>query len=163
MRVCLRCGAVLHAECWEDNGRCPTFGCPGEMAQAPDTGSLPPAAARVDLSELPELPSATDTANATTRLCPQCGMRIRAAAVKCRYCRAEVGSVQGAARARRRGFCWWGFLFGGLWYLARGMWRKGLVLIALAYATIGIVPAFVAGFCGYDDLARHEAGEVFWW
>ena len=42
MRVCPECGIPHHAECWEENGGCTTFGC----RAAPHRGPAPaPAAA----------------------------------------------------------------------------------------------------------------------
>lgn len=43
---------------------------------------------------------------------------------------------------------WCGFIFGFLWYLIKGMWAKGLLLMFLSLLTIGlaIIPIWI--YCG---------------
>jgi hypothetical protein len=42
--VCDQCGIPHHVECWEQNGRCTTFGCTGGprpgVARAPSDGAV---------------------------------------------------------------------------------------------------------------------------
>ncbi|MDR2123389.1 MAG: DUF2628 domain-containing protein [Desulfovibrio sp.] len=78
--------------------------------------------------------------------------------------------------------CWWAFLFGPLYYLAKGMWRKALVLMGLAFifdfiiclllipnpilaaSLPGLVAASIAMPSAYYDIYRKEIlKETFWW
>lgn len=56
------------------------------------------------------------------------------------------------------------FLFGPLWYLAKGMWQKALVLFGIGFFTYGIASAIIAGISGHRDYMRHyNTGKQFWW
>jgi hypothetical protein len=76
VRSCDSCGQVHHAECWNEVGGCATYGCPNAH-HAPKSQPGP-----VPLS-----------AWGDTKLCPICGERIKAIAVKCRYCATSFDSV----------------------------------------------------------------------
>jgi len=41
--VCSACAMPHHADCWQENGRCTTFGCDGTSAGVPQGQSIPPA------------------------------------------------------------------------------------------------------------------------
>jgi hypothetical protein len=38
----------------------------------------------------------------------------------------------------KSGFNWWALLFGPLWYFAKGLWGKGLLLLLVAVVAAGI-------------------------
>ena len=76
-------------------------------------------------------------------------------------------------------FSVWAFIFNALYYFVKGMWRKGLLLLALvvAFTFIGIgldlvflvnivslLVSIIAGNCAYFDMYRTIAKkEKFWW
>jgi hypothetical protein len=67
---CPRCHAPYHAECWEENGGCASYGCP----------LTPVAAKEVGPAEGSSFWGQED------KECPACGRRIRLAALRCRHC-----------------------------------------------------------------------------
>lgn len=44
-------------------------------------------------------------------------------------------------------FNWAALLFGGLWYLYKGMWAKGLIMIALIFLLAGLPALFFWIYC----------------
>jgi len=72
---CPACRLAYHGECWRDNGGCGAFGCP-----------LAPEVAKVD-EEGP-----VQTAWGDSKHCPRCGKAIQAVAIKCRHCKADLGT-----------------------------------------------------------------------
>jgi len=73
---CPDCALPFHHECWTENGGCSAYGC----ASAPQTvksDPVPEAVSRVWGGEKP---------------CPACGRRIKAEALKCRFCGATFES-----------------------------------------------------------------------
>lgn len=192
--VCSDCGTPHHIECWQENGSCTTFGCSGRPL---DPSGL----------ERPVLPEENVTADLTVKPCPYCGEEVRAAAIKCKHCKALIGRPEGAGEAYNgapgqyghassayfsdhvptfdelermmpnmqrppeypptfapRSWSWPAFLFGPLWYLAKGMWQKALVLFGIGFFTYGIASAIIAGISGHRDYMRHyNTGKQFWW
>ncbi len=77
--ICPQCGLPHHADCWEENGRCTTFGCQGG---APATAAPPPE----DRRYLQERP------------CPVCGFIMRPHETTCPYCRNNIFTPRTPAR-----------------------------------------------------------------
>lgn len=73
-------------------------------------------------------------------------------------------------RRRQGGFVatwnWAAFLFGALWYLVKGIWVKGLIMIAVSFFTAGIAIPLLWIYCGlfgnWDYYLLREAGTHFW-
>jgi len=61
---------------------------------------------------------------------------------------------------------WAAFLFGFFWYLVRGMWLKGLVMLAVTFAFAGIPAIFFWLYCGiagnYDYYLLQTKGKQLW-
>lgn len=75
--TCPKCDQLHHRECWAEVGGCGTYGC--EQAPAPlkdKTASATPLAAWGD-----------------EKSCPACGEKIKAIALKCRYCGTAFDTV----------------------------------------------------------------------
>jgi hypothetical protein len=79
---CQDCPAVLHAECWQENGGCTTFGCPSwatsqgvpSAAVAPVLPPPPPTAAAAPVpNAAPPLPGVATT---IAQFCDQCGTAV---------------------------------------------------------------------------------------
>lgn len=81
--ACPACATPYHKECWDEVGGCAMYGCP----QVPQTEK------RADL----EIPAGFW--GRETKPCPACGQEIQALAVRCRHCRAELGSQVPQSRA----------------------------------------------------------------
>lgn len=77
-------------------------------------------------------------------------------------------------------FSVWAFLFGPLYYFAKGMWRKGVALIGITcllmmavavmtdnevvFQLVSLFPGVICSQCAYPDLYRKLVkNEVFWW
>ena len=75
--LCPSCRIVYHAECWRETGGCGTFGCP-----------LAPEAPKDE----PDAGAPVQTAWGDTKECPSCGKEIQAIAIKCRFCKADLGT-----------------------------------------------------------------------
>lgn len=71
---CAACAARYHQECWTENGGCAVYGC----SQVPKTEGL-------TALEIPPAYWGRED-----KPCPRCGQTIRALAVRCRHCGAEV-------------------------------------------------------------------------
>ena len=75
--LCPACRSPYHRECWDEVGGCATYGC--------------------DLMPQPAKPAADGSPRAEAwgdeKTCPSCGRQIRAAAVKCRFCKASFPST----------------------------------------------------------------------
>lgn len=80
--TCSTCMAVSHRDCREENGGCGTYGC--AEAPPPEKQAVGPAAAPVWGQE--------------TKSCPKCEKTLKAAALRCRWCGAEFGSVEPIGR-----------------------------------------------------------------
>lgn len=74
---CPGCRQVHHRECWAEIGGCSTYGCP----QAPA------------ISKETDAPQAPRSAWGDTKTCPVCGEKIKAIALRCRYCRTDFDTV----------------------------------------------------------------------
>lgn len=72
---CPACRLPYHAECWSENGGCGAFGC----RFAPETPKE-------------EIDGPVQTAWGDTKECPRCGKEIQAIAIKCRHCKADLGT-----------------------------------------------------------------------
>ena len=75
--VCSACGMPHHAECWQENGRCTTFGCPGSPSGGDSVRSAP-------VRTAPQ-PAPRRTADGHL-LCPTCGYAMTAFDTHCPRC-----------------------------------------------------------------------------
>jgi hypothetical protein len=75
--ACPACSACYHRECWEENAGCGVYGCASAPAVEP-RGAL-----EVPVSHWGQ----------EHKLCPSCGARIAAAAVRCRQCGAAFSTA----------------------------------------------------------------------
>lgn len=75
---CPSCNAHYHAECWEENKGCAVYGC-SKVAAAEQRSAL-------------EIP--VSYWGQEHKECPQCRMKIMAAAVRCRFCGAVFESAR---------------------------------------------------------------------
>lgn len=123
--VCDRCHAAHHKECWERNGRCSTFRCPGapRLMFGMDLGAA--------------LAAALIEANSQPVLCPFCGNRVYPGDLHGRHERGHTGDEGGlvfVSAARRGG--------GGPVGWLRGMMRGRSWLLPGA-----VVPCRSCGKC----------------
>jgi hypothetical protein len=81
-RGCQDCPAVLHAECWTENGGCTTFGCPawaasqGVPAAPPPVVAPPPPAAPAPAPAPVAAAPLPGVATVTAQFCDQCGTAV---------------------------------------------------------------------------------------
>ena len=84
---CQECGAVMHLACQESAGHCGNQWCASNEAESPP--SVEPAA--------PEAGPAHEM-----KECEFCGEKIRKGALRCRYCKEEVGHLRRRKALRKR-------------------------------------------------------------
>jgi hypothetical protein len=78
---CPACRIAYHAECWAENEGCGAFGCP----LAPEVPKE-------------EVEGPVQTAWGDRKACPACGKEIQAVAIKCRHCKADLGTRDSISR-----------------------------------------------------------------
>ncbi|MDD5225335.1 MAG: DUF2628 domain-containing protein [bacterium] len=111
---CFKCGAEMTPE---------TKFCPKCGAQNTERRILHPSCPRCR-QEFPE----------GTKFCPQDGLELRDkdeiayADLPLTY---QIAFKKFDQKGFRLSWSWMGFFFGGIWYLVKGMWAKGLILIGL--------------------------------
>jgi hypothetical protein len=105
--ICQGCQSIAHADCWNENCGCGTYGCPN----APDVSKQASAESPTWWGQ-------------ETKICPQCGQEIKAAALRCRHCqtvfptaapmtREGLRAVQNQAQAGDQHKVWAVLLFAG--------------------------------------------------
>src|SRR5581483_3619490 len=72
---CPECQQLHHRECWAEVGGCSTYGCPQAPALSKPDEQQP------------------RSAWGDTKTCPACGERIKAIALRCRYCDTDFDTV----------------------------------------------------------------------
>lgn len=112
-----------------------------------------------------------------TGACPWCAASLGPGARKCPRCGATYLHRPPEYRPgfRGRSFSWPAALFRGFWYVYKGMWRKGLVLLTidvletlLVGALVPVIPevlvAVWVGFMAHPDYLRYyNTRRSFWW
>jgi len=78
IKICDRCKAEYHVECWNENGGCGTYGC--EMAPMKDKGQSEQAVEDIYWG-------------AKTKVCPMCGETIKISELSCPYCKSNFDTV----------------------------------------------------------------------
>jgi len=61
---------------------------------------------------------------------------------------------------------WTAFLFGGIWYLVKGLWVKGLAILVIALFSHGVaIPllwVYAGVFGNWDQYLLHRVGSQLW-
>ena len=86
--ACPVCGVLHHAECWQENRGCGTYGC----TAAPSVEQRQPIETPISFW------------GQEHKACPKCGNQIMATALRCRHCGTifDVAQPQSVEEARRR-------------------------------------------------------------
>ncbi len=83
--ACPSCEAPYHADCWQENGGCGSYGCALSPSQVKEDGPQ----------------EGSSYWGQEDKACPACGKRIRLAALRCRHCGHILPSrAPDATRAR---------------------------------------------------------------
>lgn len=82
------------------------------------------------------------------------------------YYRAEFQSIQDAGGGFRASFNLAAFLFGPIWYIYHGMWKKALILIGASILTFAVATPLIWAYSGlasnYDLYLFKVRGKELW-
>ena len=117
--------------------------------------------------------------------CPECGEKIEADHKFCGSCGSQIKGNENQLSAsedykndfenyeshnslnnKSHGWNWFAFLFGPLWYLYKGMIKKGIIILIVGTVFASIIPGIggvlvwiYCGSKGNRDLAEHSAAK----
>ena len=86
---CPECGVVHHAECWQVNGKCSTYGCEGWQRWSNETSNMiaPEIIAEIDTGDVGTEPSSKPSSERL--LCMECGEPVKRGQIICLHCRIK--------------------------------------------------------------------------
>ena len=120
-----------------------------------------------------------------TMFCPECGEKIEENHKFCGSCGAQITENENQLAAdenyngdfddygnhnslnkKSHGWSWFAFLFGPLWYLYKGMIKKGIIILIVGTVMASIIPGIGAvavwiycGFKGNEDFDEYLAAQ----